>query len=177
MVDIRSRVPITNDSKAGEIYLGMVHAIIAFEQGSKATCLSHLRQLRSDLHKVFQIFYDGLVDARVSRRVWLSYCQGFQGWGVGRMVDGHHIKYDGLSGNHVLVFQAMDAFFGMDRYLIDENMIRYIPVRQREFTSVLRRHAIRRQIREGEDSEIADEIGRLVQATRVCYNTIHHTHA
>jgi hypothetical protein len=55
-----------------------------------------------------------------------------------------------ISGNHALIFQAIDAFFGMERYLIDENMIRYIPVRQREFTSVLRRHSNRAQIEKGE---------------------------
>lgn len=150
----------------------MVKAIIEFEQGNKAICLSHLRQLKPNLHKLFQIFYDGLVDAKVSRRVWLSYCQGFQGWGVGRMIDGRYVKYDGLSGNHVLAFQAIDAFFGMDRYLVDENMSRYIPAAQREFTSVLRRHAIRRQISDGEDLEIAAEIGHLVQETRVCLDIL-----
>lgn len=120
------------------------------------------------MDKLFRIFYQGLVESKISQKVWLSYCQGFQGWGVGRMVDGRYVKYDGLSGNHVLIFQAIDAFFGINRYLPDENMIRYIPARQRELTSVLRRHAIRRKIREGEDVEIVAEIGQLVQATRVC---------
>ena len=153
--------------QAVDIYMNMVKAIIAFEQGNKEACLNYIRQIKPDMHKLFQLFYDGLVEGRVSRKVWLSYCQGFQGWGVGRMIDGRHVTYDGLSGNHVLIFQAIDAFFGMDRYLIDENMLRYIPVRQREFTSVLRRHSIRRQIGNGEDAEIANEISDLVQATRV----------
>lgn len=55
----------------------------------------------------------------------------------------------------------------MERYLIDENMIRYIPVRQREFTSVLRRHSIRARIEKGEYEEIRAEISKLVQAMRV----------
>jgi hypothetical protein len=145
----------------------MVEAIVAFEENRKADSLRRLQQLKPKLDKIYQVFYDGLVDAKVSRKVWLSYCQGFQGWGVGRVIDGRHVKYDGLSGNHVLIFQAIDAFFGMERYLIDENMIRYIPVRQREFTSVLRRHSIRAQIEKGEDEEIRVEIGKLVQAMRV----------
>jgi hypothetical protein len=145
----------------------MVEAIVAFEENRKADSLRRLQQLKPKLDKIYQVFYDGLVDAKVSRKVWLSYCQGFQGWGVGRVIDGRHVKYDGLSGNHVLIFQAIDAFFGMERYLIDENMIRYIPVRQREFTSVLRRHSIRAQIEKGEDEEIRAEIGKLVQAMRV----------
>lgn len=145
----------------------MVDAIVAFERNRKTDCLRRLQQLKPKLDKIYQIFYDGLVDANVSRKVWLSYCQGFQGWGVGRVIDGRHVKYDGLSGNHVLIFQAIDAFFGMERYLIDENMIRYIPVRQREFTSVLRRHSIRAQIEKGQEEEIRAEIGKLVQAMRV----------
>lgn len=145
----------------------MVEAIVAFEENRKADSLRRLQQLKPKLDKIYQVFYDGLVDAKVSRKVWLSYCQGFQGWGVGRVIDGRHVKYDGLSGNHVLIFQAIDAFFGMERYLIDENMIRYIPVRQREFTSVLRRHSIRAQIEKGEDEEIRAEIGKLVQAMKV----------
>jgi hypothetical protein len=145
----------------------MVEAIVAFEENRKADSLRRLQQLKPKLDKIYQVFYDGLVDAKVSRKVWLSYCQGFQGWGVGRVIDGRHVKYDGLSGNHVLIFQAIDAFFGMERYLIDENMIRYIPVRQREFTSVLRRHSIRAQIEKGEDEEIRAEIGKLAQAMRV----------
>lgn len=145
----------------------MVEAIVAFEENRKADSLRRLQQLKPKLDKIYQVFYDGLVDAKVSRKVWLSYCQGFQGWGVGRVIDGRHVKYDGLSGSHVLIFQAIDAFFGMERYLIDENMIRYIPVRQREFTSVLRRHSIRAQIEKGEDEEIRAEIGKLVQAMKV----------
>jgi hypothetical protein len=140
---------------------------VAFEENRKADSLQRLQQLKPKLDKIYQVFYDGLVDAKVSRKVWLSYCQGFQGWGVGRVIDGRHVKYDGLSGNHVLIFQAIDAFFGMERYLIDENMIRYIPVRQREFTSVLRRHSIRAQIEKGEYEEIRAEISKLVQAMRV----------
>jgi hypothetical protein len=145
----------------------MVDAIVAFEENRKADSLQRLQQLKPKLDKIYQVFYDGLVDAKVSRKVWLSYCQGFQGWGVGRVIDGRHVKYDGLSGNHVLIFQAIDAFFGMERYLIDENMIRYIPVRQREFTSVLRRHSIRAQIEKGEYEEFRAEISKLVQAMRV----------
>ncbi|KAF4219269.1 hypothetical protein CNMCM5878_003573 [Aspergillus fumigatiaffinis] len=156
------------------VYIDMVDAIVAFEENRKADSLQRLQQLKPKLDKIYQVFYDGLVDAKVSRKVWLSYCQGFQGWGVGRVIDGRHVKYDGLSGNHVLIFQAIDAFFGMERYLIDENMIRYIPVRQREFTSVLRRHSIRAQIEKGEYEEIRADISKLVQAMRV-FRAAHRT--
>ncbi|KAJ5457278.1 hypothetical protein N7530_012552 [Penicillium desertorum] len=156
------------------VYIDMVDAIVAFEENRKADSLRCLQQLKPKLDKIYQLFYDGLVDAKISRKVWLSYCQGFQGWGVGRVIDGRHVKYDGLSGNHALIFQAIDAFFGMERYLIDENMVRYIPVRQREFTSVLRRHSIRAQIKKGECEEIQAEISKLVQAMRV-FRAAHRT--
>jgi hypothetical protein len=145
----------------------MVLAIVHFEANEKASCLKHLRNITHQQRRLLQVFYNNLTDAKISHKVWLSYCQGFQGWGVGRMVDGKYVQYDGLSGNHVLAFQAMDAFFGMDRYLSDENLVRYIPARQREFGLALRRHSLRRQIKDGEDLEITEEIRRIVNQMRV----------
>lgn len=102
----------------------MVRAVICFEENDKVSCMSHLKNISFRLRHVLLVFYENLLESRISRTVWLSYVQGFQGWGVERMVDGELIKYDGLSGNHVLFFQALDAFLGMGRYLTDENMIR-----------------------------------------------------
>lgn len=103
----------------------------------------------------------------VSREVWLSYCQGFQGWGVGRMIDGEFVKYDGLSGNHVLFFQAIDAFLGLDRYLSDENMVRYIPYRQRAFCITLKKYSLRERLGTAEDAGIVQELEKMLQQMRV----------
>ena len=137
----------------------MVRAIISFEDADITSCRKHLESIGQKLRHVLLIFYDGLTNSRVSRSVWLSYIQGFQGWGVGRMVNGEYIKYDSLSGNHVLFFQALDAFLGMDPYLTDENMRRYIPVKQREFCRLLRKHSFRAKLEAQNDFEQQQQLG------------------
>lgn len=48
----------------------MVNAIVAFEENRKADSLPRLQQLKPQLDKIYQLFYDGLVDAKISRKVW-----------------------------------------------------------------------------------------------------------
>ena len=156
-------------SKAFPIYYEMVRAVICFEGNDKVSCVKHLENITSRLRHLLLVFYDNLTESRVSHSVWLSYVQGFQGWGVGRMVDGEFIKYDGLSGNHVLFFQALDAFLGMDRYLTDENMIRYIPVNQRELCLALKKHSFRHKLKEHSDMKIEDEVSTIVKHLKVWF--------
>lgn len=77
----------------------MVQAVISFEVHNKESCTQHLQNINSQLRTLLLVFFENLTESRVSHSVWLSYVQGFQGWGVGRIVDGEFIKYDGLSGN------------------------------------------------------------------------------
>lgn len=84
------------------------------------------------------------------------------------MVNGEYVKYDGLSGNHVLFFQALDAFLGMDRYLSDENMERYIPVRQRELCLVFKKYSFVGEARGKEQREIEGEFAKMVSQLKVC---------
>lgn len=153
--------------KAFPIYYEMVCAVICFEENDKESCLNHLKNVTSRLRHLLLVFYENLNESRVSHSVWLSYVQGFQGWGVGKMVDGEFIKYDGLSGNHVLFFQALDAFLGMDRYLTDENMIRYIPVNQRALCNALKRHSFRNKLKEPSDTKIEEEVRKIVNQLKV----------
>ena len=145
----------------------MVCAIICFGENNKVSCKKHLENITSRLRQLLLIFYQNLTASRVSHAVWLSHVQGFQGWGVGRMVDGEFLKYDGLSGNHVLFFQALDAFLGMDRYLTDENMIRYIPINQRKLCIALKKHSFRNKLDEASDMKIEEEIKKIVQHLKV----------
>lgn len=154
-------------SKAFPIYYEMVHAVICFEKNHKILCLNHLENITFRLRQLLRVFYENLTDSRVSHSVWMRYVQGFQAWGVGKMVDGEFIKYDGLSGNQVLFFQALDAFLGMDRYLSDENMIRDIPVKQRELCIALKKHSFRSKLQEHSDLAIKDEVGKIVNHLRV----------
>ncbi|KAI9760772.1 MAG: hypothetical protein M1835_000111 [Candelina submexicana] len=149
------------------IYYDMVRAILFFEKDNKEMCLRHLESMTLRVRHLLTVFYQNLTESRVSHSVWLSYVQGFQGWGVGRMIDGEYVKFDGLSGNHVLFFQALDAFLGMDRYLFDQNMDRYIPVNQRELCISLKKNCFRKQLDGEKDVAIEGEIRKIVNHLKV----------
>lgn len=83
------------------------------------------------------------------------------------MIDGEYVKYDGLSGNHVLFFQALDAFLGMDRYLSDQNMDRYIPVNQRELCISLRKNCFRKKLDGEKCVAIEGEIRKIINHLKV----------
>lgn len=157
-----------NSLKALPIYHAMVQAIIDFERGDKQSCLENVKRVAFNQRSLMMTFYENLHDSKISRKIWLSYIQSFQGWGAGRIINGKFVKYDGLSGNHVLIFQAIDAFLGLERYLTDENMDRYIPVNQRNLCLSLKKHCIRAKLGEGaEDRAIADEISKILNHMRV----------
>lgn len=154
-------------TQAFPIYHEMVFSIITY-RNSPLSSLPHLRAINTRLRDLFLIFYENLTKSRVSHSVWLSYIQGFQGWGVGKYVNGEYIKYDGLSGNHVLFFQALDAFLGMERYLTDENMERYIPARQRELCLVFKKYSFLRQAELDGVNEVEAEFAKMVNQLKVC---------
>lgn len=145
----------------------MVCAVICFERNDKVPCVEHLENIVLRLRHLLLVFYKDLTESRVSHSVWLSYIQGFQAWGVGRMIDGEFIKYDGLSGSHVLLFQALDAFLGMERYLTDENMSRYIPVNQRAICIAFRKHSFRNRLKGHGDTRIEEAFRKIVNHLRV----------
>ncbi|KAL8929483.1 MAG: hypothetical protein Q9208_001152 [Pyrenodesmia sp. 3 TL-2023] len=145
----------------------IVRAIVRFNENDEASTLHHLEAITFRLRHLLRVFYENLTESRVAHSVWLSYVQGFQGWGVGKFVNGQFIKWDGLSGNHVLFFQALDAFLGMERYLTDENMDRYIPVRQRELCLAMKKYSFRDQLEGPENARIAEEIKEIVNHMKV----------
>ncbi|KAK7712259.1 hypothetical protein SLS63_012436 [Diaporthe eres] len=121
-------------------------------------------ELEVNLRHLLLVFYENLHEQKISKSVWLSYIQGFQGWGVGRLIDGEFVKYDGLSGNHVLVFQALDAFLGIEQYLTEENMLRYIPRNQRELCYAFRQHNIRQKLQtDNKDDEEIKQHRQLIE--------------
>ncbi|KAI1906164.1 hypothetical protein LOZ61_006806 [Ophidiomyces ophidiicola] len=160
------------------VYCNIVHAIISFEENNKASCLNYLENVVSGVRDLLLIFYQNLTESRISRSVWLSYVQGFQGWGIGKLVNGEFVKYDGVSGNHILFFQALDAFLGMNRYLTDENMDRYIPINQRKFCLALKKHSFRAKLdKEGggdSNQRLKDEFKKILNHLKL-FRTAHRT--
>lgn len=153
--------------QAFPIYYEMVSSIVTFEDGHKKACLQHLKNVTRRMRDLLLIFYNNLKESHISHSVWLRYIQGFQGWGIGKMINGKFVKYDGLSGNHVLFFQAVDAFLGLERYLTDENMDRYIPLNQRDFCLALKNHSIRNKLHGDDDNPLRDELTKIVNHMKV----------
>ncbi|KAK3695812.1 hypothetical protein B0T22DRAFT_372305 [Podospora appendiculata] len=152
-------------SHALPLYYSMVHAIAAFEADDKPSCLRHIDDLATGLRGLLRVFYSSLHERRIAHSVWLSYVQGFQAWGVGRVVGGEFVKFDGLSGNHVLIFHAVDAFLGIGRYLGDRDTQRYIPRNQRALADALRKSSFRDRVGEG-DGRIEMELSEIAKQLR-----------
>jgi len=146
----------------------MIGAVVAFAEDDRATCLKCLRSISARLRGILKSYFDNMTDSRVSRAVWMSYVQGMEAWAAGEMVDGEYVEYDGLSGNHVLFFQALDAFLGMDRYLSAVDFVRYIPARQRNLCTTIKKHSFRHQLKPERDAEMIDAFMTIVNQLKAC---------
>ncbi|KFY11076.1 hypothetical protein V492_04679 [Pseudogymnoascus sp. VKM F-4246] len=153
--------------KALPVYLEIIQSIVAYDAGDLKACSRHLCNMSPLLRELFQEFYQGITIDKVSKDLWLRYCQGFQGWGVGSEVAGQYVRYNGLSGNQVLVFHVLDAFLDLPSYLSIEDTVRYIPVRQRYFTSAVRRHSFRSRIGTHSDPAVHEAFTCLISQMRL----------
>jgi hypothetical protein len=142
------------------VYYDMAQAIITFARSDNVACTHHVESIASQMRVVLGIYMDNLHDKMIAHSVWLSKIQGFQAWGVGHYDTDTDTwdTFDGLSGNQVLLFQALDAFLGIEQYLPLRDMERNLPRRQRELCYALRKHSFRRALSETdkEDKGIAD---------------------
>lgn len=169
-----SRIFVEIEALAVPIYHAMVRAIVSFARDEKSACLGHVREITNQLRPLLGAYYDRVHDKKIGRDVWLSRVQGFYAWGMtGEEVDvesQEKIRFDGLSGNQVLLFQALDAFLGLEPYLTREVADRNVPGLQRAFCDSLSRHCFRRQLKgeiSGIEGEIAKEMGEIIKRLRV----------
>lgn len=146
----------------------MIQSIICFRRGQRDACLNLLKNISAHLRYPLKVYYDGLVESKISRSVWMSYVQGFQAWGAGEIIDGVYVEYDGLSGNQLPFFHIVDAFLGLDPYLNEESMFRYIPLSQRELSASLRKHSFRDKAKLAGDFEMEMEMEKILKQIRVC---------
>lgn len=146
----------------------MILAIISYTRGELGACATHMERISFQLRAVLQRYFDGMHEKTIARDIWLPHVQGFYAWGVGYLSDAdgeeeNWVRFDGLSGNQVLLFQALDAFLGIEPYLTLRDRERNVPARQRALCSVLEKHSFRRRLQEtysddGEDNENVDRI-------------------
>jgi hypothetical protein len=149
----------------------MVLAIIAFARSDKAACANHVSRIAKQLRPLLSSYYDRLHNSVVAHSAWLSHVQGFYAWSAGYVDEatGDWIQFDGLSGNQVVIFQALDAFCGLGRYMDEKTRERNIPTRQRMLVEVLEKHSFRTKLLSSrEDSDIAQEFENIIKRLRVC---------
>lgn len=150
----------------------MVHATLSFARNDKPACAAALHRITAQLRPVLGSYYDGVHDSAIARSVWLSHVQGFFIWAAGGVdAQGNWVTYHGLSGNQVLLFQALDAFLGMEPYLSQTDREHNVPERQRRLCDVLGKHSFRGQLKEEPDTEceqqIAQEFKEIIKRLRV----------
>lgn len=165
-----SRICHEMEVLAVPVYHSIVKAIISFAGGDKVACLEHVRGIKNQLRPLLSSYYDRVHDARIARSVWLSHVQGFFAWGAGYQdaTTGEWEKFDGLSGNQVLLFQAVDAFLGLEAYLTKKVLGMNVPELQREFCLAVGRHSFRHMLgEEGVEGQIKGEFTEIVKRLRV----------
>lgn len=158
------------------IYHNLIKSIIFYERGQKEACLGCLKFIRTHLPHALDTYRSVLVDSKIPRSLWLPYVQGFQAWGAGEIIDGTYIEYDGLSGNQQPLFHFIDAFLGINPYLTEESLERYIHFSQRYLSLALRKHSFRQRAILAGHSEIEAEMVKIRNHIRVSlfeYSEVH----
>lgn len=132
------------------IYHDMALAIINFNHGDNAACSRYVSGITTQLRLVLGSYFDNLHNEVIAQSVWLSHVQGFFAWGIGQYdeTSDDRDKFDGLSGNQALLFQALDAFLGIPQYLSVRDQERNVPARQRALCKSLAKHSFRRMLSE-----------------------------
>ncbi|KAI8313857.1 hypothetical protein K4K61_006483 [Colletotrichum sp. SAR11_59] len=99
----------------------------------------------------------------------------FFAWSAGNK-EQPDVRFNGLSGNQVLLFQALDAFLGLEPYLSEEDLERSVPVRQRALGKAFRKHSFRDQLSPENKLHvrIAEEMEDVVKRLRV-FRAAHRT--
>ncbi|KFA81405.1 hypothetical protein S40288_11738 [Stachybotrys chartarum IBT 40288] len=166
--DAFARIFYQVEMLAVAIYRDMVLAIVAFEQGDKVACASHVSAMADQLRIVLRTYYDNMHDQKIPLSVWMSHIQGFYAWSAGHLdaESNEWVIFDGLSGNQVLLFQVLDAFLGLQPYLPARDRDRNIPARQRVLCKAIERHSFRGRLDTAE-FEIAEHFNSIARQLRV----------
>lgn len=147
----------------------MTQAIVSFERGDKKSCLAHINIAFIHLRKLMQHLYDKMNDPNVARAIWVRHVSGIHSWGLTLETDNPPVEYGGLSGSQILVFLAVDAFLGIDRYHTDEELKMHISRNMRDAAATIRRSSFRKLLSEKFEDDIAIEkaLERMVKQLRV----------
>lgn len=102
----------------------------------------------------------------------LSRLQGFLAWNAdheGKNED--WIKFDGLSWNQIWLFHMLDAFLGLESFLLEQDHKCHVPALQRAARETSRKHSFRNQLSEEstdkDETQIARDMNKIVERLRV----------
>ncbi|KAM7187730.1 hypothetical protein V8F20_010867 [Naviculisporaceae sp. PSN 640] len=166
--ELFARIPFDLEALALPIYKEIIQTIIAFDRSDKPSVLRHVENINVRFRDALRVFYDNMHDSRLPRSIWMSHVQGFQAWGLER-ADGHTgetIEDDGLSGSHILLFQALDSFLGIERYLSDDDWVKFVPARQRKFCETIRKYSPRGRLSSGH-AMIEEGFSKIAERFRI----------
>ncbi|KAH8826424.1 hypothetical protein DL96DRAFT_1816761 [Flagelloscypha sp. PMI_526] len=153
---------------AHPMYTSMSHAVSCWKARDMSGCLEEVVKANDSLTQILACYYEIMNDSQIPRTYWMRYAQGFQAWGCTHVVNGASVSYDGLSGNQLLAFQAVDAFLGMEPYLSLQDLERYIPLDQRQFLVSLKENGFFEDShRNGSDAAlIAGQLKQMAQSNK-----------
>lgn len=118
------------------------------------------------------MYYDNVIDSKIPHSVFVAYIQGFHGWAAGDIVNGKYTEYDGLSGGHLIVFNLLDGFLGLNQFLGEESFLNYIPIAQRKFLDSVKKNAFREEVEQAGDVEVKKQLDGIVKQLRVCFYSL-----
>ncbi len=141
------------------------------------SCLAHVETAFINLRKVMQNLYDKMNDPHVARTIWVRHVSGIHSWGLTLETDDPPVEYGGLSGSQILLFLAVDAFLGIDRYHTDEELRMHISQNMRDVAATIRKTSFRKLLSESIEEDVALEkaLGRMVKQLRVSKLKAHQT--
>lgn len=94
-----------------------------------AQCNQHLKAVNTQLSTTLKVYYNEVIGSRIPPDIFMAYIQGFYGWVAGEILDGKYTEYDGLSGRHLVIFNLLDVFLGLDIFIDEAKFENYITFR------------------------------------------------
>lgn len=114
------------------------------------------------------MYHNEVISSRIPPDIFVPYIQGFYGWAAGEMLDGMYTEYDGLSGGHLVIFNLLDVFLGLDTFIDEAKLENYIPFAQRRFIASVKKCSFRDKAKQAGDGELEIQFNAIAKQLRVC---------
>ncbi|KAJ5370770.1 uncharacterized protein N7496_006862 [Penicillium cataractarum] len=154
------------ERKALPVYYHLVQSIRCYEKGQRQACLAHLQGISIHLKSVFRIYYENVVESKIPRHVFTAYIQGFHGWAAGEFIEDEYVEYDGTSGAHLVLFNVLDYFLGLEPFFDEQDFMRYFSHSQRRFMASVKAHAFRTAAEQANNFGLTEQFEKIAKQLR-----------